>query len=338
MITTTNIQQECVFIESLALWLNQFNSKNEKEAAVKFIQERLIFISNQEMNHLVKITYPDILRPLLTQNLSEDLNLKHYQLQKICSSPEFKIRERKSLFLGLSDGSRTDQFRRANPHLTNEQVYQSHELSLERAEKMQEKLFKELKNRDSSVQRLGCKYETIFLLDDFSASGNSYLRKEDGVFKGKIWSVYKNSMPGEVLDQLLDIKKAKVYVVLYLCTSQAMNQISTLLDELWDPGYPRPELIPVHLLDDMNILSPLSDEEVHSICQNSDYYDAEALEDEHTRVGGTDVKFGFADCKLPLVLSHNCPNNSISILWAYDTEGIKFFGLFPRVPRYKERL
>jgi hypothetical protein len=32
------------------------------------------------------------------------------------------------------------------------------------------------------------------------------------------------------------------------------------------------------------------------------------------------MKYGYADCALPLVLEHNTPNNAIPILWA-ETEG-----------------
>ena len=40
------------------------------------------------------------------------------------------------------------------------------------------------------------------------------------------------------------------------------------------------------------------------------YYDPDN-ETDSTRLGGTDLKYGFAGCGLPLVLSHNTPNNSI---------------------------
>jgi hypothetical protein len=46
-----------------------------------------------------------------------------------------------------------------------------------------------------------------------------------------------------------------------------------------------------------------------------------SIQSTHTSVGGTeDVKLGFGNCALPLVLEHNTPNNSIALLWA-DTEG-----------------
>jgi hypothetical protein len=61
------------------------------------------------------------------------------------------------------------------------------------------------------------------------------------------------------------------------------------------------------------------------------YYDT-SLEDISTHVGGTDLKYGFSGCGLPIVLSHNAPNNSVYLLWA---ESGKLRALFPRVSRHR---
>jgi hypothetical protein len=71
-----------------------------------------------------------------------------------------------------------------------------------------------------------------------------------------------------------------------------------------------------------------------ALCDCDDYYDAEALEDRSTKIGGEDVRRGFGGCSLPLVLGHNTPNNSVALLWSY--EDASFRGLFPRVPRHRE--
>jgi hypothetical protein len=51
-------------------------------------------------------------------------------------------------------------------------------------------------------------------------------------------------------------------------------------------------------------------------------------------VGGTDGRLGFAGCALPLVLSHNTPNNAVYLLWG--PEQYEYSGLFPRVVRHKD--
>ena len=43
------------FIASLAGWLNQFEAGLERKNALRFVQERLIYISDIEMRHLVNL-------------------------------------------------------------------------------------------------------------------------------------------------------------------------------------------------------------------------------------------------------------------------------------------
>jgi hypothetical protein len=53
------------------------------------------------------------------------------------------------------------------------------------------------------------------------------------------------------------------------------------------------------------------------------YYDHALFlrREKHCREAGqTDMKLGYANCALPIVLDHNTPNNSIPLLWA-ETEG-----------------
>ncbi|MFX5873811.1 hypothetical protein ABTE93_20190, partial [Acinetobacter baumannii] len=63
------------------------------------------------------------------------------------------------------------------------------------------------------------------------------------------------------------------------------------------------------------------------------FFDDEA-DDEHSKVGKTSKRYGYAGCRLPLVLAHNTPNNSIYLLWAEDDQ--KVLGLFPRVSRHRK--
>ena len=47
------------FVESLALWLRQFPTVEERTTALAFVQRRLVFISNDEMEQLVENTLPE---------------------------------------------------------------------------------------------------------------------------------------------------------------------------------------------------------------------------------------------------------------------------------------
>ena len=129
------------FVESLALWLNQFASDAHKRIAYEFIMSRLVFCSSGEMNHLVSVSYPDHIRPLLLQATAADLALEPWRVSRIGASVAFRVRQRRCLFVGLSDGARIDQFRRANQeYLTNEQIYQTYEIAVDRCNSLLTKL------------------------------------------------------------------------------------------------------------------------------------------------------------------------------------------------------
>lgn len=344
------------FVESLALSLSDLNTLAERNIFYEFVKTRLIFFSAAEINHLVAIAYPDFVRPRLLRQVAEEQGLNPWHVAKVAGTDAFRVRERKCLFLGLSDGAQTDAFRRSSsPHIGHEQVLQSYEISLSRVEKLLEKLrtdvatieateLKEPVTPDANKSRKGClpiplfskkspaRFRTIVLLDDFSASGTSYLRIKDGVFKGKVGDFHRDlTDPDNPMSQLVNLKDVEILLVLYMCTEQARAHLNTALDELCRPHNIPFDILVVHPIDPTVCLQPGHGDAIEKILD--DYYDATAMEDEHTREGKTDLKFGFAGCGLPLVLSHNTPNNSIYPLWS---DKAKMRPLFPRVSRHKE--
>lgn len=327
------------FFERLALWLDQFTDE-DKPRALKFIREKLIFISQSEMNLLISSAFPDLLRGFLINDISKEISKPAYCITAITNSVNYKKLVRQSLFCGMSDGAKMETFRRANAGIiTHEQIYQTYELSDTRAEKMQEELIKDLKKiiGVEEIPETDNKFKRIFLLDDFSASGTSYLKysDEEKKLKGKIAALYKSIFTSDSFKKIFDIDNLKVYVVIYLCTEQAKNQIESNFNELHKSYANKPELVCMHIIPNTDKLNEINDSDVIKICNDDKYYDAIELEDEHTKKGGSNVKLGFGKCALPLILAHNTPNNSVPILWAYDTSK-KFKGLFPRIPRHKE--
>ena len=84
-----------------------------------------------EVNHLVEMAYPDHVRPFLIRSVAREIGVNPRQMARITNNEAFRIRQRQCLFLGLSDGARIAEFRRANREvLNNEQIWQTHELSL----------------------------------------------------------------------------------------------------------------------------------------------------------------------------------------------------------------
>jgi hypothetical protein len=321
------------FIESLARWLGQFETAEHRNTALQFVRDRLVFVSTAELNHLVCISYPDHIRPFLLSKAASESGLMKWHRQRVAKSQEFRARERRCLFLGLSDGSHTDILRRANPHLRNEQVRQSHELSPERVEDLRAELRKDLKTiygRDPTSEE--AVFRSIVLLDDFSASGLSYIRKKtDGAVSGKVGkfltALRESSNP---LSDLFMAKGLEVILVLYLATQTAERTLSANLDELCGAcGYEAKVLVVQRFPEGQRIQRGTIPE--FDLLIDS-HYDKEN-ESTSTDLGGTDLKYGFAGGGLPLILSHNTPNNSIGLLWA---ESDHMRPLFPRVTRHKD--
>jgi len=108
------------FVESLARWLAAFPTTVERSTAYDFIKKRLIFCSAVEINHLVEMAYPDHIRPFLIRSIAREISVNPRHVARITNGEAFRIRQRQRLFLGLSDGARIAEFRRANRELNNE--------------------------------------------------------------------------------------------------------------------------------------------------------------------------------------------------------------------------
>lgn len=324
------------FIESLALWLAQFDPGAERKAAYEFVRNRMLFISSGEMNHLVELTFPTIIRPRLIADVALQLGMSPHHVKAIVATPEYRASLRRTLVLGLSDGAHTDWFRRANPlTMSNEQVFHAYDVSDAKAGGLSKDLRKDLRgilDREPEDDEATFKY--VVLLDDFSASGTSALRFKDGTWDGKIARFVRDLEAEGNLSSVIASSEVRVMVVLYVAADQAIDHISGLLSQL---PFSRGE-VHFDVLHRLGAQAPLEDQRdaaILALARQNRYFDA-SVDDEHAKVGGTSKRLGYAECKLPLVLSHNTPNNSIFLLWAEDVQSVR--GLFPRVDRHRKRL
>ena len=316
------------FVESLADWLLQFKTISQRETALNFVRKRLTYISNVEMEQLVRILYPEVIRPIIRDHVGKKTGLPEYWITKIENHPQFTETRLRSLFLGLSDGARIDEFRRSNRDLSTEQVYSTYEVSEPRLVEMGSKLL--------DVQQEECadasQFELVFLIDDFAGSGKTILRKTNGEFLGRL---------KRFSDLLISDQKAEhsvfagsdteIHICLYVATQTAIENLNGLMKDFdklaaWSQS---PKIHYVQLLQDQMMIDRVADP---AFCGLLDSYYDDAIEDQAKQVGGNSSKFGFAGCALPLVLSHNTPNNSVSLLWAPSP----MKALFPRFERHVE--
>lgn len=318
------------FIESLVRWLTQFTEIDERKIAYNFIINHLIFISNEQMAYLVNIAFNDKINPEIIAKTANELKINIHLVTKITNSNAYKRNLRKSLFIGLSDGSRIDYLRRCS-NIDNEQVSTTHEISHEKIQDMLNELEK------SQLEK--CKFHTVFLIDDFTASGKSYFRPEEE--KGKIWKfldkvfITKTELTEDQKNwsSLVEIDGLDIHILFYLATQKALDTIQTNIEE-WKIRSGVKNEIKVFAIQ---ILAESIKETVEAnlpfIKLTKKYFDEKIINNHFKKGRYINPHLGFDECGLPLILSHNTPNNSLPILWFPDD--MKYKGLFPRITRHK---
>lgn len=308
------------FFERLARWLQQVEDPADRLRFLQFVREELIYISREEMDHVIASVYPDIIKSDLVREVARTLDRPWWQAGAVASTREFRTLRRKTLYLGMSDGARLDRLRRSSPELSHEQFWLAPELSEASSQRMVKKLQEALDKQDLPGSP---KFERVVLVDDFYGSGTSLIRRsEDGdTFEGKL---VRTSEHLRSLEQDgVVVTDPHVTVVIYLASHQAATHITETVSEFnpaWDTrvAYVLPAAIVEH------------DEELIRLCEW--FYD-DVLNDEHKGRAA----LGYKDAALPLVIFHNTPNNSISPLWADTAEhatGQARHALFPRYERH----
>lgn len=318
------------FMESLALWLNEFKVEH-REAALKFVLKRLTYISGTELDHLVSTVYKDMLRPKLLEAAARDLDLPTWAVTRIAGSAEFQSIQRRTLILGMSDGARLDKLRRAS-QLSTEQFHLVSTLDEDKAEDMKSKLAEALRDRRLPGE---AKFQSVIVVDDFSGSGTTMLRLDDGNWKGKLPKIQRHI--AELKSNDVIAEDANVIVLLYLLTHFAKSQLVSRMQEagLTEPDF---TLIAAHTFAEDFPLTEENDKEFWDIC--SDYFRGE-WDNHHSAVAG-DLSHGFGGSALPLIIHHNAPNNAPPILWKdesiengrSDESRREWIGVFPRHERH----
>jgi len=319
------------FTESLCLWLGQFSLIKERLVAYNFIKNNLIFVSSEEMKHLIRMAYPDSIKQYLINKSSEQTGIPNYFVKRILDHDSFKLLKTCSLFLGLSDGSHIDDFRRYS-QIRHEQVYSTYLISTEKSKDFIKKLKKYLTETFESSDKP--KFEVAFLLDDFSGSGYSFLNKEDGNYDGKIIRFYNSIISNPELKELFDLKKLKICVVLYIATSKAKEKIEKLGREYFEPKSIDFTIDVIHELKENILINKSDHTDLFPLLEK--YHTKKIESPSYVKGDMTNPWLGFDGCALPLVLSHNCPNNSLPILWMDPDHYQPLRGLFPRIERFSK--
>ena len=334
------------FMSSLVQWLNGID-KEDRDEAFNFIKRRLVFISSTQMNYLVDLLYDSKMRPILLDMATAETGMPSYMRshKKVCA--QFEIEKRSSLVIGLSDGAHTDILRRS-AGFSNEQVLTNYYPDGKKLVDMLEELRKDERLRGVDKPF----FHRIFLVDDFTASGKSFIRfdESDGEYHGKLKKIIdelcvvnKEDGDGNIdikhMSYLLAPNQKEIQIDILFCiaTEKARSNIDKYLNAYLEStglhAKVRFNIHAVQILEDKLANDIKTDKNLVAMLEKDRHFVKESvMHSPSYKVGKHDKPyFGFDECALPVVLAHNTPNNSLPIIWQ-DAE--RFHGLFPRISRH----
>ena len=331
------------FMSSLVQWLNDIE-EGDRDEAYKFIKDKLVFISSTQMNYLVDLLYDSKIRPILLDMATVKTGMPSYKRSNKMVRNRFEIEKRSALVVGLSDGAHTDILRRS-AGFNNEQVLTNYYPDGKKLKDMLEEL-----RKDDKLKGIEEPYfRRIFLIDDFTASGKSFIRydESDGKYHGKLKKIIndlctkgpvESEQKIEHLSYLLDPNQDKIQIDILFCiaTEKARTNIKNNLDDyLKSVNWQDKVEFNIHivqLLEDKLSNDIKNDKDFVEVLKKNEHFVKECVISNSYKVGKNDNPWlGFDECALPVVLAHNTPNNSLPIIWQ-DAE--RFHGLFPRISRH----
>ncbi len=321
------------FIESFCDWLQQF-AADEREDAYAFVRGHLVFIGPSEMRHLVELFYPETVAPRLVREVAGARRIPRYMVWADAEATRlYETLLKKTLFIELSDGARIDIFRRANAGVIgNEQIVTAPRISRAKWDELLKDLRKVTNNPEE-------RFALVYLVDDFTASGTTLLREEEGAWKGKLWRFWEDVEREGVLGTHFE-EDWKLCVHHYVSTHRADATVQERVEAVraakgagkwfgaveFSRGMQLQPDFPVRLAEHPRFAALVEK-----------YYD-NSIEDRHMQKGGENARLGFGQCALPLVLEHNTPNNSIALLWAETTGGVGRHAMRPLFRRRQRHL
>jgi hypothetical protein len=315
------------FVESLALWLDQFHTPEERKVAYRLIREKLIFFSDDEILHFVSMAFPDFIRPRLIAKLAKEQRVTPGFIVSGVETDEFRRLLRQTLFLGMSDGARVDFFRRFNRRISHEQVYPQLDLGPPKCEELLQKLATDILSGCRGEPASGqLRFRVLVLLDDFSASGTTCRNKLEKVFAG----VTDSKRP---LSALFDPADLEIIVLHYVSTETALGRVRVATQE-WIHTHSKSFSCSIDAIQVLPLAARVDPSTMPGLASLLETYFDPSIVTEHYLKGKHDNPFlGFDECALPVVLGHNTPNDSLPLLWFDEDCAVR--GVFPRVTRHR---
>lgn len=329
------------FVGNFYLWLSQFKTPMDRELMYNFVRKYIIFINSTQISHLIDLLYNTKIIPLIRSKVVEDFKARgemvnKFNYRRLDNSLEFKSHKRKTLFIGLSDGSHIDIIRR-NSYLDNDQVLTNYYPDDTKIKSLAEELESSRDIVNDEIKR----FESIVLLDDFTASGSSFIRKKDGKWGGKLPKFFKAINNNQEFKDLF-VKNYDIRIFFLIATKSALDHIKSLLKE-YKKEHKGME-VQVDCIQTLNEDAKFTNHEEQEakdmldVIAKPSYINAPELTKAYKEsypAGDKRYYLGYKQCALTVVLNHNTPNNSMPIIWQPKREGKDpLYPLFYRITRH----
>lgn len=332
------------FVGNFYLWLSQFEKMEDRKLMYEFVKKYIIYINSTQVSHLIDLLYNTKIIPLIREKVVNDFKQKgvtvnKYNYKHLDNTQEFKVHKRKTLFIGLSDGSHIDIVRRSS-YLDNDQVLTNYYPDDTKIEDLEKKLSssKELENEATR------KFESIVLIDDFTASGSSFIRvKDDGTFGGKLPTFFTVLENNKKFKNLL-ADGYEVCLFFLIATKNALTYIEDLLEKYMQQHQGLTVQVEcIQTLDEDAKFTNHQEQEARQmldIIARKRYINESKLTDAYKKSYDDDAEkryhLGYKQCALTVVLNHNTPNNSLPIIWQPKREdkAQPLYPLFYRITRH----
>lgn len=297
----------------LIKWLVNFDKK-DRDTAMEVV-DNLVYLDNHQLRALAVSTFWNSLRAIQDDVLNDLKGKRVLQIHLQKRDGQTLEALKRSVYIAVADDVMFDYFRRR----AQRRVQDFAKDNFVEYYKLHEQCQKDDLNNLENIDR-------IFLIDQLCGSGTTFLRKENGNWKGKI-------------DRFFDIwgnlESKRIYYMPYIMSSVGNVRVMTILEE-WKKEEEVGQQIDVIPTLEVPMSSCLSEnpygpidmkKPVAGLCEK---YFKDCILDEHTRRGG-ECKWGFGGAGLALVINTNCPNNTMPVVWC-NCDG--WFPLFPRLEHH----
>ncbi len=296
------------FESRLIDWLLNFE-KEDRQTAMDIVWA-LTYVSQQEMRAIATATFRNITEVVASEITGLPTGSAEAFLDSRREKLDFELS--KCLFIAMADDILFDFFRRhaqmSSASLTKDNFVEYYKL-------------------DRNLRNDLVEHTRVFLVDQVSASGFTVLRKDEA-WEGKL-PTFGRLWPRE-------IQECSLYYCPYIIASRAERHFAAHLSE-WarDMGMKRPPAIcptcHVSLSKCLRSGESLDIDPSAPVSRLCCKYHPLFVVDEHMAKGGP-CQYGFGSAGLTLVLSTNCPNDTLPIVW-HSFNGWK--PLFPRVRHHR---